>query len=399
MAEQTAPGRDFEKPKLDFKGVFYSQAVRGIAYQVLLACAVILCGFYLYDNVTENLSRQGIATGFDFLTEKSGFDIGQSVVPFDSDDTYGRALWVGVLNTLTVAACGIVLATFLGVAMGIARVSTNWFAAKFSSAYVEIVRNVPVVLHVIFWAAFLRNLPGPKQSWTPFEGLYLNNRGLIFATPVANPVYMWVGIALIVGIIAAYLFARWAQLRREKTGIFVPTLWPVLGIIFGLPLLTWLIGGAPLIWDMPVFRGFNFRGGASLTPEFVGLLIGITVYTAAFIAEIVRAGIQSVASGQIEAARSLGLRPGWIMRYVTLPQALRVIVPPATSQYLSLTKNSSLGVLIGYPDLVNVGNTTLNQTGQAVEAIAIMMMVYLIISLSISTVMNIYNRSIVLTER
>ncbi|MGI9480603.1 MAG: amino acid ABC transporter permease [Hyphomicrobiaceae bacterium] len=399
MADQTASGREFEKPKLSLSGILYSQAVRGIAYQALLGLIVILCGYYLYANVTENLSRQGIATGFLFLSEESGFDIGQSVVPFDSEDTYGRALWVGILNTLTVAACGIVLATFLGVAMGIARVSNNWFAAKFSSGYVEVVRNVPVVLHVIFWAAFLRNLPGPKQSWTPFEGLYLNNRGLIFATPVSNPVYTWVGGAVVVAVIAAFLFARWARLKREKTGRFVPTLWPVLGILFGLPLITWLVGGAPLTWDMPVFRGFNFSGGASLTPEFVGLLIGITVYTAAFIAEIVRAGIQSVASGQIEAARSLGLKPGWIMRYVTLPQALRVIVPPTTSQYLSLTKNSSLGVLIGYPDLVNVGNTTLNQTGQAVEAIAIMMMVYLIISLTISTIMNIYNRSIVLTER
>jgi general L-amino acid transport system permease protein len=399
MAEQTAPRQIFEKPKLSLSDILYSQAIRGLAYQMLLGLAVIICGYYLYANVTENLSRQGIATGFDFLSEASGFDIGQSVVPFDSDDSYGRALWVGILNTLTVAACGIVLATFLGVAMGIARVSTNWFAAKFSSAYVEVVRNVPVVLHVIFWAAILRNLPGPKQSWTPFEGLYLNNRGLIFATPVPHAVYTWVGVAAIVAIIAAFLFARWARVRRENTGQFIPTLWPIIGIIVGLPLIVWVLGGAPLTWDMPIFHSFNFRGGASLTPEFVGLLIGITLYTAAFIAEIVRAGIQSVGSGQIEAARSLGLRPGWIMRYVTLPQALRVIVPPTTSQYLSLTKNSSLGVLIGYPDLVNVGNTTLNQTGQAVEAIAIMMLVYLIISLTISTIMNIYNRSIVLTER
>lgn len=399
MANQTAPGQDFGKPRLNLSDIVYSQAIRGVAYQALLGLVVIFCGYYLYANVTENLSRQGIATGFNFLTESSGFDIGQSVVPFDSEDSYGRALWVGILNTLTVAACGIVLATFLGVSLGIARVSTNWFAAKFSSAYVEVVRNVPVVLHVIFWAAFLRNLPGPKQSWSPFDGLYLNNRGLIFATPVPNDVYTWVGLATLAAIIGAFLFARWARIRRENTGQFIPTLWPIVGILIGLPLVTWIVGGAPLAWDMPVFRGFNFRGGASLTPEFVGLLIGITVYTAAFIAEIVRAGIQSVSTGQIEAARSLGLRPGWIMRYVTLPQALRVIVPPTTSQYLSLTKNSSLGVLIGYPDLVNVGNTTLNQTGQAVEAIAIMMLVYLIISLVISTIMNIYNRSIVLTER
>lgn len=399
MATETTSVRSLSARSIDWGGLLYSQAVRGIAYQVLLGIGVLALGYFLYANVTENLSRQGIETGFRFLSEKAGFDIGESVVPFDSSDTYARALWVGILNTLTVAACGIVLATILGVFVGIARVSTNLFASTFATTYVEVVRNVPVVLHVIFWGAFLRNLPGPRQSWSPFDGLYLNNRGLIFAVPEPNPIYKWMGLAFAIGIIGALVFAHWARRHREKTGQFIPATFPVLGLIFGLPLVVWMIGGFPHALNMPVFRGFNFRGGASLTPEFIGLLIGITVYTAAFIAEIVRAGIQSVPTGQIEAARSLGLRPGWIMRYVTLPQALRVIVPPTTSQYLSLTKNSSLGVLIGYPDLVNVGNTTLNQTGQAVEAIAIMMTVYLLISLTISLVMNIYNRSILLTER
>ncbi|MGI9423732.1 MAG: amino acid ABC transporter permease, partial [Hyphomicrobiaceae bacterium] len=314
MAEQSTVETELPKPEMSFRDLLYSNAARGIAYQAILAFGVILFGYFLYANVSENLATQGIATGFEFLEEKSGFDIGESVVAYDSADTYARALWVGILNTLNVAAWGIVLATFLGVALGIARVSSNWFAAKFSSAYVEVVRNVPVVLHVIFWAAFLRNLPGPRQSWTPFEGLYLNNRGLIFAAPVEHPLYTWVGFAFIVAVIASFAFAHWARRRRENTGRFVPVLWPVLGLLVGLPLVTWLVGGAPLVWDMPVFRGFNFVGGSSLTPEFVGLLIGITVYTAAFIAEIVRAGIQSVPTGQIEAARSLGLRPGWIMR-------------------------------------------------------------------------------------
>ena len=398
MAEKTyidpAPA-----PSFRWYDLFYSRTARGIAYQVALGIAVTVSAYYLYANVSENLSRQGIETGFRFLSEKAGFDIGESIVPFDSADSYGRALWVGFLNTLTVAACGIVLTTILGVVIGIARTSTNWFASTFASFYVEVMRNIPVVLHVIFWGAFLRNLPGPKQSFSPFEGLYLNNRGLIFAVPVANPVYVWVGAVFLAAIAMAFVWSYWARRKRELTGRFIPTFWPIVGMIIGLPALAWIAGGAPLQWDMPAFRGFNFRGGASLTPEFVGLLVGITVYTAAFIAEIVRAGIQSVPSGQIEAARALGLRPGWIMRYVTLPQALRVIVPPTTSQYLSLTKNSSLGVLIGYPDLVNVGNTTLNQTGQAVEAIAIMMTVYLIISLTISLAMNIYNRAILLTER
>ncbi|MCB1510858.1 MAG: ABC transporter permease subunit [Hyphomicrobiaceae bacterium] len=387
------------RPTLDVGSLIYSQALRGIAYQLLLGLAVVGVGYYLYANVSENLSQQGIETGFRFLSEKAGFDIGESVIPYDSADTYARALWVGILNTLTVSACGIVLATILGVTIGIGRVSDNWFAATFASGYVETMRNIPVVLHVIFWGAFLRNLPGPKHSWSPWDGLYLNNRGLIFAVPVANPVYVWVGLAFVIAVAAAAAFAYWARRERDRTGRYIHTMWPMAGIVIGLPLVVWLIGGAPLQWNAPGFRGFNFRGGASLTPEFMALLIGITAYTAAFIAEVVRAGIQSVPKGQIEAARALGLRPGWIMRYVTLPQALRVIVPPTTSQYLSLTKNSSLGVLIGYPDLVNVGNTTLNQTGQAVEAIAIMMMVYLLISLTISIAMNFYNRAVALTER
>jgi general L-amino acid transport system permease protein len=258
---------------------------------------------------------------------------------------------------------------------------------------------VPVVLHVIFWASVIRNLPSPRQALSPFEGIFITNRGIIYPIPLENLLYPWMGLALLVGIVGAVLLTRWANRRRERTGQYTPTFWPGLGLILGLPLILWLIGGAPLQWNVPVLRGFNFQGGSSLTPEFVALLTGITVYTAAFIAEIVRAGIQSVSHGQVEAARAIGLRPGLVMRLVVLPQALRVIVPPTTSQYLSLTKNSSLGVLIGYPDLVNVGNTTLNQTGQAVEAIAVMMVVYLLISLSISLFMNVYNRLVAIRER
>jgi general L-amino acid transport system permease protein len=251
------------------------------------------------------------------------------------------------------------------------------------------------VLHVIFWASVIRMLPPPREALSPFAGFFITNRGVIYPIPVESPVYPWVGAALVAGIVLATLFARWASRRREQTGQYVPSFLPGLGIVLGLPLLTWLAGGAPIDWSVPALRGFNFQGGASLTPE----LVGITVYTGAFIAEIVRAGIQSVPHGQIEAARAVGLRPGLVMRLVILPQALRVIVPPTTSQYLSLTKNSSLGVLIGYPDLVNVGNTTLNQTGQALEAIAIMMTVYLMISLTISLFMNVYNRLVAIRER
>ncbi|MCB1546853.1 MAG: amino acid ABC transporter permease [Hyphomicrobiaceae bacterium] len=379
--------------------LLYSTAFRGVAYQILLAAGVILVGYFLYSNVNQNLERQSIATGFRFLTESAGFDIGESLIPYDSNDSYGKALVVGILNTLLVSVFGVVLATILGGFMGIARVSRNWLAAKLASMYVEVMRNIPVVLHVIFWAAVFRNLPGPKESIHPFEGLYFNNRGLIFAVPKANPAYVWVGVAFLVGLVAAFLFVRWADRRRERTGKFMPTFWPALAIMIGLPLVTWLVQGAPLVWDKPTFGAFNFSGGAVLTPEFIALLVGIVVYTGAFIAEIVRAGIQSVPRGQIEAARSLGLRSGFVMRYVTLPQALRVIVPPTTSQYLSLAKNSSLGVFIGYPELVNVANTTLNQTGQAVEAVGIMMTVYLLMSLTISIIMNLYNRKTIIRER
>jgi general L-amino acid transport system permease protein len=390
---------DIQAPRKSNTSILNSLAFRGIAYQVLLAAAVVLIGWYLYVNVNANLERQGIATGFDFLTEDAGFDIGESIIAFDSSQSYGRVLVAGILNTLHVAVVGIFLATIVGVLMGIARVSRNWLISKLASGYVEVCRNVPVVLHVIFWASVIRNLPSPKQALNPFDGIFITNRGIIYPIPVEHGIYPWLGVALVLGIVGAFMLARWAQKRREETGQYTPTFWPGLGLILGLPLLVWLAAGAPLVWDVPALRGFNFKGGSSLTPEFVALLIGITVYTGAFIAEIVRAGIQSVQHGQVEAARSLGLRPGLVMRLVILPQALRVIVPPTTSQYLSLTKNSSLGVLIGYPDLVNVGNTTLNQTGQAVEAIAIMMLVYLLISLTISVFMNTYNRLVAIQER
>jgi len=374
-------------------------AFRGVAYQVLLGVGVLLLAYILYVNVNANLERQRIATGFDFLFETSGFDIGETLIEYDSEDSYGRAMWVGVVNTLSVSICAIVLATILGTVMGIARVSRNWLASRFASAYVELCRNIPVVLHVIFWASVLRNLPGPKQAIVIFDGAYLANRGLIFPVPEPNPAYPYVWAAFAAGIIAAFLFSRWANKQREKTGKYIATFWPGISIVIVFPLAAWLVQGAPLVWSVPELKGFNFVGGASLTPEFVALLIGITVYTGAFIAEIVRAGIQSVPIGQIEAAKALGVRSGFIMRYITFPQALRVIVPPTTSQYLSMTKNSSLGVLIGYPDLVNVGNTTLNQTGQAVEAILVMMTVYLSISLMISLGMNIYNRYVAIQER
>lgn len=377
----------------------YHRAFRSLLYQLLLAAGLAILAWYLYSNVNANLDRQGIATGWDFLHETAGFDIGESVIAFDSSDTYGRALWAGALNTLRVAFFGIILATIVGLFMGVARVSGNWLLSTIASWYVEICRNVPVVLHVIFWGTLIHLLPHPREAVTLFDGAYIMNRGMVLPFPVAHPAHPWMGVGLIAGIVAAVLFNRWAQRKRDLTGIRIATTWPTLVVLLIPPALIWLAFGAILEWEVPVLKGFNYKGGLQLSPEFFALLVGITVYTGAFIAEIVRSGIQSVPGGQIEAARALGLRAGFIMRYVTIPQALRVIVPPTASQYLSLTKNSSLGVLIGYPDLVNIGNTTLNQTGQAVEAIAVMMMVYLAISLVISAFMNLYNRLVAIKER
>ena len=379
--------------------LFYDKGVRSIAYQVLLGAALTVLAWTLYSNVNENLERQGIATGWAFLDVSSGFDIGESVIEYSASDTYGRALLAGVWNTVRVAVLGIVFATILGVSMGIARVSRNWLLSTIASWFVEIGRNVPVVLHVIFWGTVIHLLPQPRDAMTPFDGAFIMNRGVMIPFPVYDDAYPWVGAALAVGIVGVFVLNRWAQRRRERTGQYISTLWPGFCVLFAPPLIVWMLLGAPLEWDVPVLRGFNFKGGLQLSPEFVALLVGITLYTSSFIAEIVRAGIQSVPSGQVEAARAVGLRPRFIMRYVVMPQALRVIVPPTASQYLSLTKNSSLGVLIGYPDLVNVGNTTLNQTGQAVEAIAIMMGVYLAISIVISTFMNVYNRLVAIKER
>lgn len=386
-------------PRAGDTSILNSLAFRGFVYQVLLAVGVVLVGWYLYTNVNENLAKQGIATGFDFLWESAGFDIGESLIVFERSQSYGRIIVAGLLNTLHVSLVGIVLATILGVTVGVARVSSNWLIAKLASIYVEAFRNVPILLQIIFWAAVIRNLPSQRQPIELFDSIFLSNRGVNFPVPVEHPIYPWVIGAFLIALAGAFYYKRWARLHREATGQQLPVLWPSLALILGLPGIIWLFAGAPLQWEIPVLRGFNYQGGMSSSPEFVALLIGLVVYTAAFIAEIVRSGIQSVGIGQLEAARSLGLRGGLVMRLVVLPQALRVIVPPTTSQYLSLTKNSSLAVAIGYPDLVNVGNTTINQTGQAVEGIAIMMLIYLIISLTISAFMNVYNRIVAIQER
>lgn len=393
------PGRGARPPARQLKDILYSESFRTVVYQIALAAAVALLGFYLYENVVENLGRQNIATGFGFLKEVSQFEIGETLISYSSRDTYGRALAVGLMNTLSVSAAGILLATVIGFSVGIMRVSSNWLLQRIALTYVEIVRNIPVILQVIFWAAVIRNLPAPRQALDLWGVGFLSNRGLTFLIPEADPAHVWMLAGLGAGLVAALIAGRMARRHREATGRYVDMLWPSVGMILGLPVLVWLAFGAPHALSFPERQGFNFAGGATISPEFVALMLGIALYSSGFIAEIVRAGIQATPRGQVEAARSIALRPRFILRYVVLPQALRVIVPPLTSQYVSLIKNSSIAVVIGYPDLVNIGNTVMNQTGQAVEAIAVMMVVYLIVSLITSVAMNFYNRLVAIKER
>ena len=375
--------------------------VRAVLFQVTILAALLTFALYLLDNTLRNLETRGITTGFGFLDSQAGFGIIQSLVEYSETSTYGRTFVVGLLNTLLVSALGILLASLLGFIIGIARLSRNWLIAKLAAAYVEVFRNIPLLLQIFFWYfAVLRALPSPRQSIELGGIAYLNLRGLYLPRPLFEAGFEWVLAALLTGIIATLLLARWGHRRQEATGRPFHTLYAGVGLTLGLPLLAFFAAGAPLSWEIPALRGFNFRGGIPVIPELSALLLALSIYTAAFIAEIVRAGILAVSHGQTEAAYALGLRRGLTLRLVVIPQALRVIIPPLTNQYLNLTKNSSLATAIGYPDLVSVfAGTTLNQTGQAVEVIAMTMAVYLGISLSISLAMNAYNRRKMLLER
>ena len=379
---------------------WHDPVVRGVVIQVLFVAAVVVLGAFLVHNTLENLSRQNIATGFGFLDREAGFSIGEHLIPYSPADTYARAFLVGLTNTLYVAALGIVLATVVGTVIGLARLSTNWLVAKLAQIYVETFRNIPLALQLFFWWGLLRGYaPLPRQAWQPLPDVFVSNRGLVFPLPYGDPAYWWMLAAFVLGVVGAWGLARWARRRQVRTGQPFPVVSVGLALVIGLPALIFISAGLPLRLNVPELHGFNFAGGAAASPEFAALLLGLVIYTGAFIAEIVRAGILAVSWGQSEAAMALGLRPSQRMRLIVLPQALRVIVPPMTSQYLNLTKNSSLAVIIGYPDLVSIANTTINQTGQAVEGIAMIMAVYLAISLMISLLMNLYNRSVALVER
>ena len=382
---------------------FYNDPrVRSIAYQVAL-CAVV--GILVYGaarNAIDNLQRAHIASGFGFWNHTAGFDISQTLIGFDSaTSSYGRAFWVGLLNTLLVAGLGIVFASILGFIIGIARLSKNWLVARTAAGYVETIRNIPLLLQLLFWYnAVLKALPAIRDSLVIPGGIYLNNRGLFMPMPVFKSGFGFVLIALAAGIAGALAFYVWARKRQERTGLQAPVFTTSLALVIGLPLAVLALAGFPLAFEYPAAGRFNINGGVEVLPEFAALLFGLTIYTAAFIAEVVRAGITAVSRGQTEAAYSLGLRARPTLRLIVVPQAMRVIIPPLTSQYLNLTKNSTLAVAIGYPDLVQVfTGTVLNQTGQAVEVVAITMAVYLTISLATSLLMNIYNSRIALVER
>ena len=328
---------------------------RAIMFQIGTFCLVGLLAYYLISNVLANLERQSIATGFDFLQKESSFEIGESLISYSSANTYARALLVGALNTLKVSFVGILVTVILGTIVGISRMSTNWLISKLASLYIEVMQDIPVLLQLFFWyAIFYESLPSPRQALNPLAGVFLCNRGAAFDVPAAHPAHLYMLIAFIVACILAFGVRRWARRRQEKTGQPFPVFSVGMAIVIGLPLLTWLSFGAPLKMDVPVLTGFNFKGGMTVSPEFMALLLGLVLYTAAFVAEVVRAGIQSVSKGQREAAMAIGLKPSHVLNLVILPQALRVIIPPLTSQMLNLTKNSSLAVAIGYPDFVSV---------------------------------------------
>jgi len=375
------------------------ERVRGIVWQIVVVAIVGSIFWWLWSNTVHNLEVRRIATGFGFLWREAGLPIAESIIPYSPTDTYFRALLVGVLNTLKVAVVGIILATILGTLIGIARLSRNWLLAKIAGIYVEVIRDLPLLLQLLFWYAILQGLPGPRQALHPIGGVYLSNRGLLLPGLVWEPGFTWAMVAFLAGLVGTWLYRRVARAKQMQDGQ-PRRVWPVaLLLLVGVPVAVWAALGAPTAVDWPVLRGFNFRGGLLVSPEYFALLLGLVLYTAGFIAEIVRAGILAVPHGQWEAAQALGLRPPAVLKLIVLPQALRVIVPPMTSQYLNLTKNSSLAVAIGYQDIVSIANTTLNQTGQAIEGIAIIMLVYLTISLSISLFMNWYNAKIALVER
>jgi general L-amino acid transport system permease protein len=377
-----------------------SQAFRGIVYQIIAIAVLGFAVWWLASNTLENMRVRGIQSGFGFLAQPAGFDIGETIVNFDSGDPYWKAFLVGLSNTLRVAVIGIICTTILGTLIGIGRLSKNFLLRGVCTVYVEMFRNIPVLIQLLMWYFILTTLlPPVSEALHLGPGLYVSKSGLSFPIPEWQLGQGLAGVGILAGLVVSWLYRRWARASFEKTGVPKPTFWPSFLIIIALSLLGWVLGGAPMALEIPEKTDINVSGGGAVTPEFLAVVIGLTIYTAAFVAEIVRSGIQAVPWGQTEAGSALGLSRGQQLKLVLLPQAMRVIIPPMTNQYLNLTKNSSLAVAIGYPDLVSISNTTLNQTGRAVECIAIIMLVYLTLSLTTAALMNWYNSRASIKER
>ena len=380
--------------------LLYDPKARGLVFQAIMLVALVAFVWWIIGNTAENLKRSNIASGFDFLNGRAGFDLAQTPVAFTSDSTYFDALVVGLLNTVIVSVLGIITAVALGFMIGVGRLSRNWLVRKLSTVYVEIFRNIPPLLVIFFWYfGVLSVLPDPKKSIALPFGSFLNNRGFVLPRAIWGEGAWLIGAGLLTGIVFTLLMRKWANDRQMATGQRFPVLWTSLAMIFGFPLLAYILTGFPLEFEFPKASTFNLSGGFQIRPEFLSLYLALSIYTASFIAEIVRAGIQGVSKGQSEAAHALGLREGATLRLVVIPQAMRTIIPPLTSQFLNLTKNSSLAIAIGYPDLVAVGGTILNQSGQAIEIVAIWMVVYLGLSIATSLFMNWFNARMALVER
>ena len=386
---------------LGLSSILFNRSVQGIFYQIVTLVLVILAVLYIVDNTASNMVARGLASGFHFLGVESQFDIGMTLIDYSPTSTYFDSFVVGLLNTLLVAGLGISIATIVGFAVGIARLSSNWLIARLAESYIEILRNIPLLLQIFFWYfAVLRALPKPKQSLELADSFFLNNRGLFIPDPVFGESGTLILYSFIAAILISIGIAIWSKQRQNKTGQTFPVFYSSIGLLISFVFLSMLATGFPVTFDYPELKGFNFKGGIKLIPELVALTFALSMYTASFIAEVVRAGIQAVSLGQTEAARSLGLNPNQILRLVIIPQALRVIVPPLTNQYLNLTKNSSLAAAIAYPDLVLVfAGTALMQTGQAIEIIGMVMGVYLFLSLMTSIIMNLFNRFMRVAER
>ncbi|CAH8199567.1 amino acid ABC transporter permease [Vibrio aestuarianus] len=390
-----------EAPSAKSANLFYNPTFRSVVFQVIAVSALIFFFYTIVSNALSNLDARGIATGFDFLDQEAGFGIGLTLVEYDETFSYGRTFVVGLLNTALVSLLGVILATILGFFIGIARLSSNWLVSRLAAVYIETFRNIPLLLQIFFWYfAVLQALPSPRQSMQLGDSIFLNVRGLFFPSPVFEAGSSAIFFTFIAGLITSIIIGIWAKNRQSLTGQQTPMGRIIFALCVILPVVVYFIMGRPISAEYPALKGFNFQGGISIIPELAALLVALSIYTAAFIAEIVRSGINAVNHGQSEAAMSLGLPRSKTLKLVVIPQALRIIIPPLTSQYLNLTKNSSLAMAIGYPDLVSVfAGTTLNQTGQAIEIIAMTMGVYLTLSLVTSALMNIYNRKVALVER